>query len=134
MLSSTTRARRLRRSSNGTGDAWGLEPRTKGRVNESVEPSPSRLLTAMEPPMRSTSCLAIASPRPVPPYCLVVEPSTWLNFSNTESSLPAGMPVPVSPEVNHRRPIRIDPASRKVPEAPRPSYSTTPPTDARSGP
>ena len=46
--------------------------------------------------MRSTSCLEIARPRPVPPYFLVVEPSTWLNFSNTESILSAGMPGPVS--------------------------------------
>ena len=55
-----------------------------------------RLLTVIEPPMSSTSCLEIVRPSPVPPYFLVEEPSTWLNFSNTDSSLPAGIPGPVS--------------------------------------
>lgn len=32
-----------------------------------VEPWPRWLSTLMEPPMRSTTCLTIESPRPVPP-------------------------------------------------------------------
>ena len=38
----------------------------------------------------------MASPRPVPSWRRVDEPSTWLNFSNTSCSLSAGMPMPVS--------------------------------------
>ena len=38
----------------------------------------------------------MASPSPVPPYFRVVEPSAWVNGSNTACSLSAGMPMPVS--------------------------------------
>ena len=47
--------------------------RSKTAVNQKVEPSPSRLSTPIFPPIISTSCLQIASPRPVPPYLRVVE-------------------------------------------------------------
>ena len=45
-------------------------------------PSPDLLSTPISPPISSTSCCEIARPRPVPPYCRVVEPSACVNASN----------------------------------------------------
>ena len=42
-------------------------------VNQNVEPSPREESASISPSMSSTSCLQIASPRPVPPYFRVVE-------------------------------------------------------------
>ena len=36
------------------------------------------------------------SPRPVPPYSLVVDPSAWRKASKIDSSLSSGIPIPVS--------------------------------------
>ncbi len=41
--------------------------RTAGRIMVNVEPLPSRLSTLIVPSIRSTTCLTIESPRPVPP-------------------------------------------------------------------
>ena len=45
-------------------------------LKKKVEPSPSTLSTQTSPCIRFTRRLEIASPRPVPPYFLVVEEST----------------------------------------------------------
>jgi hypothetical protein len=45
----------------------------KTAVNQNVEPSPSlATFTPILPPINSTSCLAMARPRPVPPYLRVI--------------------------------------------------------------
>ena len=46
-----------------------------GRVNQNVEPSPCLLAMPMDPSIKSTSYRQMASPRPVPPNCRVVEVS-----------------------------------------------------------
>ena len=63
-----------------------------------VLPSPGTpsLSTHIVPPMSSASRLLIASPSPVPPYLRLVVASTWLNDSNSRSTRPGGMPIPVS--------------------------------------
>ena len=50
----------------------------------------------IRPPMISVSLLLMARPRPVPPYFLVVDESTWLKERNRRSNPSAGMPQPVS--------------------------------------
>ena len=49
-------------SAPGSGPAWG----SSGTVNVTVVPTPSRLWRMRSPPMTSTSCFEIESPRPVP--------------------------------------------------------------------
>ena len=51
-----------------------------------VEPLPRLDSTQMRPPCISTICLAMASPRPVPPLALVLELSIWWNCSKTRFS------------------------------------------------
>ena len=46
--------------------------------------------------MRSTSCLQMAKPRPVPPYLRVVELSPWMNGWNSRACSSLEMPTPVS--------------------------------------
>ena len=45
--------------------------------------APSRLSTAIVPPIISTSCLEMARPSPVPPYLRVVELSAWVKAVNS---------------------------------------------------
>ena len=54
-----------------------------------VEPFPSVDSTQMRPPCISTISLAMASPRPVPPLALVLELSTWWNWSPVSVNLMA---------------------------------------------
>ncbi|CDW86768.1 UNKNOWN [Stylonychia lemnae] len=54
------------------------------------------LLTPISPCKSATSCLQIASPRPVPPYLRVVERSAWAKDSNTFATASTDMPMPVS--------------------------------------
>src|SRR5262249_33221203 len=59
--------------------AQGLSLRNPARIgssNSKLELFPSVDSTQMRPPCISTICLAMASPRPVPPLALVREPST----------------------------------------------------------
>src|SRR5262245_2990373 len=49
-----------------------------------------------QPPCISTICLAMASPRPMPPLALVLELSTWWNCSKICAWWSSGMPGPVS--------------------------------------
>ena len=50
----------------------------------------------MLPPIISTSRLQIVSPRPVPPYLRVVEPSACVNGWNIRAACSGVMPMPVS--------------------------------------
>src|SRR5262249_2960336 len=61
-----------------------------------VEPLPSSDFTQMRPPCNSTMRLAMARPRPVPPFFLVLELSTWWNSLKMRACSDAGMPGPVS--------------------------------------
>ena len=72
-------------------EAMGREMR-----NQKCEPSPSSLSIPIFPPMSSTSCLLIASPRPVPPNSRVVEESPWENFLNSWDMPFLEIPMPVS--------------------------------------
>ena len=65
-------------------------------VKWNVDPWPRVLSTHILPPISSDRLLLIAKPSPVPPYCRVVEASTWLKDLKSRSSLSAGMPMPVS--------------------------------------
>ena len=55
-----------------------------------MEPLPTVDSTQMRPPCISTICLAMASPRPVPPLALVLELSTWWNCSKMRAWCSAG--------------------------------------------
>ena len=50
----------------------------------------------MLPPISSTICLVMTSPRPEPPYFLVSDASTWLNLMNSLLILASEIPIPVS--------------------------------------
>ena len=56
-------------------------------VKWNVLPWPTSLSTQMRPPIRSTSCAEIVSPRPVPPYLRVVELSACANGSKIAACL-----------------------------------------------
>src|SRR5262245_3178805 len=64
--------------------AHGALFRNSARVGSSiwkVEPLPTVDSTQMRPPCISMICLAMAKPKPVPPLALVLELSTWWNWS-----------------------------------------------------
>lgn len=63
-------------------------------------PSPGVLLAEMVPPIISTSFFEMESPRPVPPWVLVVDFSAWLNELNNFGSLSDGIPMPESQTEN----------------------------------
>ena len=63
-------------------------------VNQKVLPSPSRLDTPQSPPISATSCLLIASPRPVPPYLRDVEVSACdERLEDERRACPGAMPI-----------------------------------------
>ena len=66
----------------------------------------------MRPPSMRASSLEIDSPSPVPPYLRLVVPSACWKASKIISSLPAGMPMPVSRTANASevRPRAVRPA------------------------
>ena len=57
---------------------------------------PARSPTRISPFINPTSFLEMTSPRPVPPYFRVVEPSAWLNASKSRFCPFSSMPMPVS--------------------------------------
>ena len=65
-------------------------------MNENVLPFPGSLSTQSWPPIRFTIRTAILSPRPVPPYLRVVEPSACRNGSKIRAWCSDAMPIPVS--------------------------------------
>src|SRR5581483_10482159 len=72
------------------------EEDVKRTVNQKVLPCPGALSTPIAPPISSTSCLLITSPKPVPPYFRVVEASICENDLKSRSRRSSGMPMPVS--------------------------------------
>ena len=47
------------------------------------------------PPINSTSCLEIVVPKPVPPNCLVIDPSAWVKESKILCRCFGEIPIPV---------------------------------------
>ena len=97
-LSSTTSTRRPRSAAASIRSprAPPSGARSRRSVTWKVLPRPGSLSTQMRPPMSSTSCEAMASPRPVPPWRRVMEPSTWTNAPKIISCFSRAMPIPVS--------------------------------------
>src|SRR5439155_2380610 len=92
-----TQTRRRRSSAKFTCLAVGGAGRLASRtVNQNVLPLPTTLSTPMAPPIISTSRLEIASPRPVPPYRRVMDPSAWGNDWKNRSPTSGATPIPVS--------------------------------------
>ena len=54
------------------------------------------LSTQISPPIMRTILRQMASPKPVPPYLRVVDPSAWANASKISPLLLGSMPIPVS--------------------------------------
>src|SRR5262249_23985098 len=67
-----------------------------GTVNENVAPCPTSDSTQRRPPCISIMRLAIASPRPVPLFCLVDDESACWNSSKILPWSASSMPGPVS--------------------------------------
>ena len=65
-------------------------------------PRPTSLSTQIRPPIMLTSREEIVSPRPVPPYCRVVELSACEKGSKMIFCFSTGMPIPVSETVKCR--------------------------------
>ena len=68
-------AMRTRSASSPSLDAGAVCDLANGTVNQKVLPRFGSLSRPISPPMSSTSCLQMLSPRPVPPYTRVVDPS-----------------------------------------------------------
>ena len=64
--------------------------------NEKWLPVPTWLVTLSSPPISSTNSFDTDRPSPVPPYCLVVEPSACTNDSKIRCWSSLGTPMPVS--------------------------------------
>src|SRR5262245_37816056 len=79
-----------------------------GTVKENVDPRPSSDSTHSRPPCISMMRLAIASPSPVPPFCLVVEESACWNSSNILAWSFSAMPGPVSCTATVKAPSATD--------------------------
>ena len=78
-------------------------PKSKAAYLKSAGGLPARLpilSTHILPPIISANRLLIAKPNPVPPYCRLVEESTWLKDLNSRSMRSLGMPIPVSLTAN----------------------------------
>jgi len=67
-----------------------------GTVNQNVEPTSGVDRTPIFPPIKLTSCLDIASPRPVPPNGRVEELSACWKGTNNKSMSLCERPIPVS--------------------------------------
>ena len=78
------------------GSAVGEWAGTWGREKENAAPLPGDDSACMVPPWSSTRCRAMASPRPVPPNCRVMEPSTCSKDVKIQSRFSLAMPQPVS--------------------------------------
>src|SRR6185436_14568809 len=65
-----------------------------GSTIEKVAPCPARLATVISPPMASTSCRVIHSPRPNPPYCRRDTPRSYR--ANRRSCCSGAIPIPWS--------------------------------------
>ena len=98
-LSSTTSTRRPARSVSASGSLFATSSRlarSTGTRNQKREPRSASLSKPISPAIRSTSCLEIARPRPVPPKRLAMEPSAWVNDWKISLFFSAGTPMPES--------------------------------------
>ena len=98
-LTSTTRIREVvisARFKNSGGSERSDVCLSNRAVNQNVEPFPTSLSMPISPPINSASCLEMESPRPVPPYLRVVEPSAWVNGVKMAARRSSGIPMPVS--------------------------------------
>ena len=68
----------------------------KRAVNQKFDPVPTALLTPIWPSIRSTNPREMASPKPVPPYLRVVEPSACENGWKMRDCAPGSKPMPES--------------------------------------
>ena len=113
-LSSTTSIFTSRNSGGTTLNA--LVSMTSAMPRDIVKwnllPRPGSLSTQIFPPIMATNRAEIVSPRPVPPYFLVVEESAWENESKIDLCLSLGIPIPVSDTVNCK--MQLCPASATV--------------------
>ena len=95
-LSSTTSTRAALKSTLDGGLAITAFSNGNRKVNQNVDPVAGRLSTPISPPMSSTNCLLMASPRPVPPNFRVVDASAWVKGWNKCDCSSLSMPMPVS--------------------------------------
>ena len=72
----------------------------KSSENEKSAPCPKALQTLSSPPINSTSCLLIASPRPVPSKARVKELSTCEKGENSVACCADEIPIPESDNEN----------------------------------
>ena len=98
LLSSTINTGIPRRTPSGTASkpVSRASPLRNCTVKWKVLPVPGELSTHRRPPMSWTIFAEIASPRPVPPYCRVVELSACSNTLKMVCCFSGGMPIPVS--------------------------------------
>ena len=89
---------RQRRSWTETGTVrrWRFLPIPSHTRNLNRLPWPGVDSTQMRPSIISTRRLLMVSPRPVPPYLRVVEPSAWLKAWKSRPACSGVMPMPVS--------------------------------------
>ena len=64
--------------------------------NQKVLPKPTMLSTPSLPPFASTSCLTIASPRPLPPNRSMIVSSACVKLSKILDCASGAIPIPVS--------------------------------------
>ena len=105
-FSATTSTGRPRRASRLTAGSPGSSSSPACRPNRAVKrkmlPLPGSLSTQIRPPMRSTRRRVMVSPKPVPPYCRVVEASACVKGAKIRSWSSGAMPMPVSATANSK--------------------------------
>ena len=93
---------RLPKSDSGSGDGMEHE-RAKYRSKLNTEPTPTRLVTVISPPMACTIRWLMAKPSPVPPRRRERVLSTWWKGWKTCVSDSGAMPMPVSSTTKRTR-------------------------------
>ncbi len=122
-LSSTTSSRRPARSRGVAGAASGPSWGMSGRSTVNRDPAPGVEVTAIRPPIMSTSARVMARPSPAPSWRRLALPSTWVKRSKIASSFSAAMPTPVSSTVTR---ITVAPGGASSAEARDTSIETWP--------
>ncbi len=87
-------------STSPSGENGAVFVVSNAAVKRKVDPTLALRLTSMRPFINSMRRFEMASPRPVPPYSLVVEESACSNASKMRSCFSAEMPMPVSRTLN----------------------------------
>ena len=96
ILEPLSRASSTSSSASSPAPAGSSSALSKVSSTEKVVPAPFWLCTEMVPPIRSTSCLEMVRPSPVPPYLRAVSEPAWVNDSKICSTYSGAMPMPVS--------------------------------------